>query len=349
MPHVTNKSATAMSGEDVQYGYPDNADRDYVFESDSCAKVEGLIDEEGHLQAKDLWGVQKRLLHVSMPVGSTLESLQQNHRNGVYWDLGEEFKQNMRQIVSSRNRKNAGAEERAGDTAKMLIVGAKFISHTNDSKKAFGLDIPGLVREAGDGQNMYNYIVSATMGNPCNLGIRLENPDNMFTRTMYEQKQKMDLQTLKRAINRENPANPKIALMPTNMVGWKVLVQNMEPDGAFADVAETILQMNEPIFQDIANGVERDHYAQVPIDTANVVFDAIAEPLKKFEASYVNLDEFRIKWVPADGQAWTHSNGLINETAGRGFAGGEGAEKSSEISRPINASVYLQLEYILDE
>ena len=337
----------SSDNEDVQYGYPAGEERDYVFRSESTATVEGLIDEEGHLQTKDLWGVQQRLLTISLPAGTTLEDLQRNHRNGIYWDMSEEFKQQMRQIATSRNRKNAGPEDRVGNTGKMLIVGAKFMNHTSDCKKAFGLDIPGLVPEAGDGKRMFNYIVTPTNGNPCVMNAELSNPSDMMTRSMYEQKQKFDLATLKKAINLENPADPKTALMPTNNIGWKVLLKNMGEGGYFEDVADTVVRLNPSYFEQRVDPDEV-HYAKVPVDVAKDVFKAIAKPLEDLEKCYVNLDEFRIKWVPVDGNAWTHAAGLINETAGQGFAS-EGAEKTAEISRPINAYVHVMLSYIMDE
>lgn len=335
-----------MSGyadENTQYGYPQDGESQYI---SSSANAEGLIDAEGHLQVQDFEGSEMRMLDIGLPANMTLERLQREHPNGYMWEMPKELRNTMRAVQKTRNRTHATDEDLAGDLGKMLILGAEVVSERSNAPIDIGVDIPGMVPVVNNGVDRFNWIIDAGNGNTASVGRHIFVPDNLFSKLMYKRGQRCDMATLKRHINLEADPQKRVAHMETKGVGWHILMTNLEQDNnAFMDAQDSILAMNEHIFN--AGETEHSMVAKVPYHVGEQVFEAIAEQLRENEKSYVNLNNFRVCLRPANGQAWDNGDYLISESYGFDQAS-KGAEKATELVRPIQAKLRLQLQYVLD-
>lgn len=331
-----------MSDYENDYYYDDEDQPQF---GQSSAPVAGAIDENGHLQAQDLWGVQTRIFNISLPTGVTLETLQAKHKNGVYWEMPSELKQSLRQVNKLRNRTNATDEELVGDLGKFLFLSAEVISEKSNSPKDLAVDIPGLVPTNYTSNGRHNWVIEAGNGNPVVLNENIFEPDNYFTKQMYEHEQKCDLKTLATHINLNHDPEKQIATMETQGVGWKVLTDNMAA-GRFADCAAAIYENNKHVFEE--GNTDRSYLAKVPYDIAEEIYEAIATPLKEIEKSYTDINTFRVRFSPADGEAWTHSAGLIQESYGFD-SDSKGYEKETLANKPIQASIRLRVKYVLSD
>jgi hypothetical protein len=293
-----------------------------------------------HLPADKLEGVRNITLHVALPEGSTLESLQKNYKDGYYWAPPAHVLDKLRHITSMQNRANPSEKDYEGSIRKMLIVGAEVMTENRDTPKEIAIDIPGLVPEYATDTGLHNWVIDKGHGT-LSIGQSIFNPDNMFTEEMYNQLAKCDLKALKNHINLGADSNKQFALMETQGVGWKVMTSNWSN---FSDFHEAVVKHNPQMFDGSVQNVS--FMAKVPYALAEELHNAISEPIKNIEKSLVDFSKFRIKLSPANGQAWNHDEGLIRETMGLDAESKE-YERTTESHRPISASVRLNLKYTL--
>lgn len=328
--------------EYLQDGYPE--EDEWAF-TGSNASVAGGIDEDGHLQAEDMWGVQTKIFDITMPAGVTLETLQAKHKNGVNWELPAELKNMLRQVSTRRNRTNAGEDDLVGDLGKFLFLGAEVISEYSDCPKPLGVLIPGLVPNVYRSTGRFNWVIPAGNGSTTRVGEPIFEPDNYFTKYMYQHKQKCDLKTLAQHIRLNFDPTKQVAGMESHGVGWKVLTDNMAR-GEYASAAEGIYAMNEHIFANPDS--QYSHMAKVPFEIAQEIYDAIATPLKEIESAYTDFNTFKVRFVPADGESWANPAGLISESYGFD-AESKGYEQQALLNKPINAGIRLRVKYVTEE
>jgi len=312
----------------------------------SNAIVSGAIDPEGHLQAEDLWGVQTKRFFITTPEGATLEKLAANAKNGVNWEVPQEMKQLLRQVNKAQNRSTVSEDDLDGSLNKALFVGATVVSYNSDCPKHLALDIPGLVPTVYTNTGRHNFVVPANCGNTV-VKQSIFEPDNYFTRYMYEHNQKCDLKTLDRHIRFDFDPTKQFAVMDTHGVGWKVLLNNLvNPDSQIASAYDAIWAKNEHILTnpDPINS----QLAQVPYDVAKVVYDSIASPLKEIEKAYVDFDNWKPKFAPANGEAWNSINGLVKDSTVFG-TDSSAFETEAKLNTPFNAAVEVELKYVLGE
>jgi len=337
---IIGDSYYELEGDDIQDDYAP------VQFSPSEALVSGAIDPEGHLQAEDLWGVQTKRFFITTPEGATLEKLAANAKNGVNWEIPQEMKQLLRQVNKSQNRSLVSAKDLDGSLNKALFVGANVISYNSDCPKNLALDIPGLVPTVYTNTGRHNFVVPANCGNTV-VKQSIFEPDNYFTRYMYEHNQKCDLKTLDQQIRFDMDPQKQYAVMNTHGVGWKVLLNNMvDPESQIAGAYDAICAKNEHIMTnpDPVNA----QLAQVPYDVAKLVYDSIAKPLKEIEKAYVDFDNWRPKFTPANGEAWNSINGLVKDSTVFG-TDSSAFETEAKLNTPFNAAVEVELKYVLGE
>lgn len=332
-----------MYYEDVQEGYPQQQEVEFT---SSNATISGGIDSDGHLQTQDLYGVMTRIFSVKTPAGATLESLATSHKEGVFWEMPADLKNMLKHVNKTQGRTTATEKDRFGALNKGLILKARVISYRSDCPKDLGVQIPGLVPTVFTDTGRFNLVIPAKCGNTV-VKQDISEPDNVFSRYMYETNQKCNLKTLQNTVRLDVDPNKQHGLIATKSFPWKVLSDNLNmPQGPFEEHLEEIYQQNQHIFSNPDS--QHVQYAKVPYEVAERIHSAIAEPLKQIEASYTNFDKFRIKFTPADGRPWNDPQGLIGESAAFG-AQASGFEQEANLNTPINASFQIEMKLCFDE
>jgi len=327
--------------DEVQPGYTDAPEFEY-----SSAPVPGHIDEEGHINAGDLWGVQTKTFFIDIPEGATLEQLEARHKNGVFWQMPAEQKNFLKQINKATNRSVVSEKDLDGDLTKALFLSAKIVAFHNDSAKSIAVDIPGLLPTGHTSTDRHTYVLRPTGGNLVVINKSIFQPENLFTRFMYEHNQKCNLKTLAQQIRLDYDPKKQIATMDSRGVGWKVLLDNLKSeDSPFISALDSIYAKNQHIIEN--PDPERSQIAEVPYEIASQVFNAIAKPLKEIEKSYQNFASWKVRFSPANKQPWNSIAGLAQE----GVVFGHDAisdERDHKLNTPISAGLEVEISYVLD-
>ncbi len=326
--------------DDIQAGYTDAPQFDQ-----SNAQIAGQIDENGHLQANDMWGVQTRSFRMCTPDDMTLEKLAASAKNGYLWQMPAEEKKYLKQVGKMTNRSDVSDKDLHGDLDKALFLTATIVGFWNESTKPIALDIGGLMPTMHTSTGRHTYVINPTGGAFTVINKSIMEPDNLFTKHMYEHNQKCDLTTLKRHIRLEHDPEKQVALMDSNGIGWKVLVDNMRSeDSPFASALDTIYAKNPQLFDQPET--EHTQWAVVPYAIAQQVYDAIAAPLNNIEKSYINLSTWKVKFSPANKQAWNSISGLAKESVVYGTDSTD-VEVQSKLHTPFSCGVEVVLSYVL--
>jgi len=326
--------------DEAQPGYVDAPQ----FEQ-SNASIAGRIDEDGHIQAQELWGVQKRTFRMETPEDMTLEKLSACAKNGYLWQMPAEQKLFLKQVGKMTNRSEVSDKDLHGDLDKALFLSAKIVGFWNDSPKPIALDIGGLMPTVHTSTGRHTYVINPTGGAFTVINKNIMEPDNVFTKHMYSHNQKCNLNTLKKQIRLDHDPEKQVALMESLGVGWKVLLDNLRTeDSPFASALDTIYTKNRHIIEQ--PDLEHSQLAVVPYQIAQQVYEAIAAPLKEIERSYINFSSWKVKFSPANKQAWNSISGLAKDSVVYGVDSAE-VEVQNKLNTPFSSGVEVELEYIL--
>jgi hypothetical protein len=317
-----------------------NIEQEQVPEQPAYKDLITTIDENGHLTEADLYGVQTKIFNITMPDGVTLEQLQVNNKSGAYWEIPTEMKNMLKHVKKIQNRTHASEEDLEGDVSKALFLGATVISHYNNGPIDLAIDIDGLVPTVFTDKGRHNWVIPAN----CSEVIKesIFEPNNYFTRFMYEHNQKCDLKTLNDHIRLDYDPKKQIATMDSLGVGWAVLTKNLHKP-SFAEIAGDIRAKNQHIFEN----PNEQHIAVVPYEVASVIHDAIAEPLREIEKSYTDFYNLRARWTRADKEPWNSIKGLVKDAM---VFGNDSVafEQDQKLSTPIKAGLKLKVKYVLN-
>jgi hypothetical protein len=297
-----------------------------------------------HVKDEEIFGTLTKSFWISLPADSTYESLAANHRNGYQFKLPEEVNLHLRHVTRATDRHMPGENDVDGELSKALFLKARVIAHKNDGVKDLNLNVQGLVPSVMTEHGRANWVI------PANTPYTVVNkdifdPTNYFTRHMYEKNAKCDLRTLKEHIRLDYDPQKQICVMPTNGIGWKVLLDNIAKDNLDPHVVEAIVAKNAAIFQNPEN--PHVQLAQVPYDIGEHIFQCISGPLKEIEKAYVNMKTWDVRLQPTNRLPWNHLAGVVRETVGIG-ADANQQEAEAAINKPLGAGVLLEITYVLN-
>jgi len=306
--------------------------------------IGGGVDE--HLKEEDMYNVTTKIFSITTPEGATLEQLAANAKNGLFWEMPAELKTLLKQNTKTINRSNVSEKDLDGDLGKALFLSAKVISYHSNCPKRLAVDIPGLVPTVYTSSGRHNWVIPANTQNTV-VGQSIMDPENKYTRYMYEHNQKCNLKTLERHIRFDIDHNGQVAGMDSKGIGWKVLTDNlMQPDSPFAEHSEAIYAKNRHIFDNPDSPFSQ--IAQVPMAIAREIFDEIAAPLKQIEKAYTDFNMWKVRFRPADMKPWNAIDGLARDSVVYG-SDHVGFEVEAKLNTPFSAGLDLQLSYVLNE
>lgn len=324
-----------------QYYQQDEIEAPYqALEGFSMAPIAGEQSQAEPIKAEDLFGCLTKKFWIKTPPGANLESLSKSASDGFKWEIPDELKQYLRHVTKDQNRHLPGKEDLDGDLAKGLFLKARVVAMTSDCPKDLNVDIEGLVPNVVTSNGRTNWVIPANCGYS-KVDENIFDPSNYFYKYMYEHNQKCDLKTLAQHIRLDYDPHKQICVMPSDGVGWKVLMDNISR-GNFAEYAESIAAKNAAVFQS-----EHAQLAQVPYAVGQEIYNAIAAPLKQIEKSYTGLDTWDVRIRTTDGLPWNSLQGLIKDSVGFGGDSIE-AEQTAKVVTPFSAGILLELTYVLN-
>lgn len=323
-------------GDSDDEEYMSGSDEDMEYEN-SMSKVAGQIDNQGHLQAEDLYGVQTKIFTVRCQ--GSLEQLASNPAKAT-WKLSPEMQKLLRQVTTTTNRSKADEDQLVGDLSKAVILQSTVLQERSDYPIPIGLSIPGMVPQVYDSNSRYNWIVEKETPTTT-VNQTLFEPDNLFTKYMYEKLEKLDIESLNNQIRFEKDPNAPHALMDPNGFAWQIMMKNVY-QGNFPGVEQDLLEIHDSV----QNNRNRAVFVKVPVDVAREVHAAIEQPLKSIESSFVDMRKFTCTFERADNQHWNSTQGLIGAAA----AADQDTKnylKANALNNEYSASVKIMIKYIV--
>jgi len=315
--------------------YEDDVEDNYFEQSD--AQIAGEIDDQGHLQAEDLYGVQRKTFN--MTCSGSLEQLAANGKKAL-WQMSPDMQSLLRQVTSTTNRSKAGNDDLTGDLGKAVLLQATILQERNSFPVPLGLSIPGMVPQVYGQNKRYNWILEPdTKTIPVNQSIF--EPDNVFTKYMYSNLQKLDVASLEKQVRFDVDPTGQNALMDQNGIAYDVLMKNVCNRKFDDETTEHLLNVDASI--------QENQYSMgvpVPTEIAQQICEAIRKPLETIEKSFVDMRKLHGRFERADGEHWNSFSGLIGEAAGMD-ADSKGFLKEHALTSVYSAAVKVQIEYIV--
>lgn len=299
------------------------------------------IDEDGHLTEDQLFGVKTMIFNIKTTPGITLAKLAADNVGAMIWEIPEDLKKFLRHVNKTDNRSHVTESDLEGDLNKGLFLGATVISQYSNAPIELACDIPGLVPNEITSYGRHNWTVPANC--PFTMVNRnIFDPNDMFSKWMYEHNQKCDLKTLDEHIDLNYDKNKQFGVMQSHGVGWRVLKPNLaKPE--FQQAMESIYSQNKHVFEE----EHINHLVRVPYEICEAVKEKIAEPLRSIEARYTNFNTMHAKLTRADKEPWDSIKGLAVDSIIYGEEN-VGYEMDQKLNQPFEAGLKLECKFILN-
>lgn len=306
---------------------------------ESKASQAGQLDEDGHLQVEDLYGVQSAVLYAQFT--GSLDDFQKNPRKAV-WTLSHENQKQLMLNNRSNNRANATDSDRSGDLSKAIIVGASVINTSSSFGTDLGLKITGMEPRVLTGNGNFSWIIGANSGYQP-VGRSVYQPNNIFTRYMYKNYDVCDTKSLNAQV-RFDMGGENTAMVDTRGFVWDVMMRNVGTQDSWGDFSHTLRDIED----ERRAGQLRNPFVEVPRAIADFVHGSIKEQVEQIEKSFVDLRNFRCSVQRVDGEAWNQCNGLIGESV---VFDEQSKMKLREhaLYKTCTASAAIEIKYVLYE
>lgn len=303
----------------------------------SKALEPGHIDEEGHLQMDDLYGVQTRYLDIN--IDTSLAGAAKDPSKLVY-SISPEDEKFMRQVVSTKNRANADDEDMAGSLARVVPLAATIVREFNHHGVPWGIEIPWFVPQTFAPGGRFVHTIEAKTS-PQSVEFKVFEPTDPLSRQMYANWKKCDLEQLDREIQFRTLPAPKgqigqqYAEFYTKGFAFKALCDAVK-DGHFPEL----------YIDELREKARQSNRVEVPLHVGQRMHQAIAEPLKDIAERFADIRDFRARFRRADGKPVDSPLGLVGSHI-QGVS--KGTVETHQRYTPQRAGIKLRIDYIITD
>lgn len=320
--------------EDVgdEYAYSDQ----YV---ESKAEEQGMFDEDGHLQVRDVYGHQKIIIDAKMR--GSREQLAKNPSKTVWRPTPavlDNFKNNNRMT----NRSNATDKDRTGDLRKAIILGVRVLDTYSDYDEDVGLHITGVEPRVITDNSKFAWTIDGKSGSKT-VNQPIHQPDNIFTIEMAKDYAKCNSQSLRSQVRFDMGSDTHANVDTTGFV-WHVIMNNADRVAEWAQHVDDLYDIEA----DRRAGNLKSRFAEIPMPIARYVYDSIDEHLKKIEEAFIDFRNFQVSFHTVDGEDWNQCRGLIGEAAAMGKESKQ-TLMAVALNKPCRVGAKIEIEYIVHE
>lgn len=323
--HLDNRGGT------IHYRNSGDEIPEYV---ESNATEAGLIDENGHLQMDDLFGVQTIVIYPQ--VKDSLENYAKDPSKTV-WTMSRDNLASTRHNTRTNNRANATDDDLTGDLSKAVFLEARLLYTNNDSPVDVGFKVTGLEPRGFTDRDRYSWVMPAKSKYQ-KVDESIFEPNNFFTKHMYKNYEKVNLTSLKNQIDFEK-GSPNHALVDTQGFVWDIIMRNADNLQHWNTVADYLHDLDE---------TATERYVQIPLEIAEEVHASVKEQKDRIEASFVDMNKLRVSFHRTDGEEWSQCAGLVGDA----IAYGEQSKQtmtSHALHSTSSISCAIELKYIQSE
>ena len=263
---------------------------------------EAKFKEDQHLTKEDVYGIQTKIIYAE--INGTLEEFAA-HSEKSEWKMTPNVAKSFGRLDKSKGRATANTCDYKGDLNKCILLDAIIIDAGNSHPRTSGINITGMVPSTVTDKKPYLWVMPANVPH-ININKSIFSPDNKFTRTMYEEYGKCDLDSLNSQI-RFGKGN--LSSVDVEGIVWGTIMDNIKTKKSWAGAYHDIYDLNSAKL----NNELKSPWVEIPTKIARDVHASISEDLKWIEKSFVNLNELSVKFTPTNADAWNNVEGLIGQ------------------------------------
>ena len=304
----------------------------------SQADAMGDVDEEGHLQSEDLFGVKTLIWDVNFS-GTLDEFAKLKAKTRVTVTPAEV--RGLRHVTRATDRANAGDEHLVGDLDKGIILNARVIEQWNESNAKVGINVNYLVPTVACNGSRYVWTINPkTHGYP---QVDISQTTNLFSRWMYKKTAKLTPESLKREVNMEADQEGRHAYVDSQGIIWDHILKtaNKHPERYQGYMDELISACDQVAARNDLVSIP----VVVPMAIAKDAYETLVKPLEKISESYVDLRKLSARAFRTDGEEWNSLSGISGRA---GVIGSDAYLNNHTINRVINVGAKIELKVVLN-
>jgi len=291
--------------------YEEDYDYDYDREMNASVgeemqQVADPAETEEHLKTRDVFGHQKIILYAH--VTASLKELQSNPAKAS-WRLSGKELDAMKFNIRKTNRTNATSEERTGDITRVIPLTLRVISAGSNFDIGLTANGSGLEGRVCVGKEPALWVFPPNSPSQ-RVDEEVGNPDSRFTAEMFKKVMACDRESLKKQLLFGKGSNEHIAHADAHGHVWKEITRCAR-NPKFASCADAIYEYDAKRLE----GSLDSNMIPIPLQLAEYVHAKITKDLDEIEKSYINMNDFEIKFGRVDGKAWDDCLGLVGEAA----------------------------------
>lgn len=266
---------------------------DEFVEVDPKEMVGSELDNDQHLTKDMFTQVQRTLMDID--VTASLAELEQNPSLAT-WKLMPHLSKEFKQNLALKNRHLATGEELAGNLNRCIPLHLEILQQKNSFPVAMGIHVPGMMDK-----NLYKHGQCVYRVPPDTqtmlVGQNVFEPTNKITQWMYDNYRMCTVEDLETDIKHfaKTAKVPAHATIAVGSLAHEALKENLAA-GKWQSELEHIDV--EEIFDP-----KMRHTVQVTPIMAKQIAGLLEPMIKETADSFINLEDFNVKIVRADGQA----------------------------------------------
>ena len=328
---------------EVDYAYPEDEE---VYEREGIAgqseperyeNGQDSAEEETHLQKKDVYGYQKIKFFAHMT--ASRKDLA-NEPTLATWKLPEKELERMKFNIRKTNRNNATSKERVGDVTRVIPLDCRIIQAGNTFDGDLGITATGLEGRVCVGREPVLWTLPAN-NHSSNISEEVGDPDSVFTTNMFKKIMACDRKDLEKQLLMGHGSTPNQGLIDVKGHAWTVVMQHAHTP-QFASYAQVLYDYDHKR----KAGTLDSNMVPIPLKIASFVKNKIEKDIANIEKSYIDMNDFEIKFSRIDGRAWDDTMGLVGEAASYD-TDSQNTLNSHTLTTPHKAYVFLELGYLI--
>lgn len=214
------------------------------------------------------------------------------------WSLKKELLKRMRHNNALRNRLHATEEELEGDLRMCIPLQFEVIEHGNSQPFAQGFDVPGVMPLTFSQHGAWAHRTAAKCAvTPIREGVKME-PVNIIDRALMHDSHGTTLSDISNDIQK-NEKRGYASIVVGTPAYYKL--QDAVDDGTYDHLFPNGLDDDQ--YQAIMDPPMHRKTIEVPLAVANQLQDDISQPINDFMSRCIDLNNFVIRVVRADGQS----------------------------------------------
>lgn len=276
-------------------------------DSEQLPLVGADLDEHEHL-SKDMFTKAQSVL-IDIDITASPAELAAPGASNV-WKLMPHLSKEFKQNLALKNRHLASGDELAGNLNRCIPLHLEILQQKNSFPYAMGVRIPGMMDK-----NLHRHgqcVYRVAPDTPTMLvGQSAFEPNNIVNKYMYNNYRMCTLEDLANDVKffKQTSKTPSYATVQVGSLAYETLCSNLEQGHWQSELGHIDV---EDIFDP-----KRNHTVQVTERMGKQIVDTLHPVVKEAADSFINIEDFNVEIVRADGQkAFDKPTGIHGEIVG---------------------------------